>query len=983
MVLPNPIGRSQFPACSVAECEMNVLRYFLISTVLVLCSASLGTTLAQGPSRSPREIIKASERIIEGDRKRGVDTKASIYYFLSSAHLQIGTPDEALKAILTGREVAAKNGEDLVTANLILLQSVALNQLDRSEEGVAVLREGLKLSRELGNRRLEVKMQTELGSNLVQLTQSSDAVAAYGRAIRLANDIGDQELATPAKLNLVTLLSDFATEDMAVDKLKEMLQQANRTKNPLWRCSIELNLASSLADVGRFDEAKKHIRSVQEQLQVSDNHFLSATAWFNLAVIYEHEGNADAAARCLEAAHFQAQLGGRKELSDAIQQKIALKNLNSITTLDAFVGNLEDQLDEKPPGQRRREILQALAECEALRGNWRRVASYQTELYRLSKTQNVETIQAEVNDLLEQLEVQQRELRIEVEKSARLIAENRVEKQLRRSQLDATRLSYCLSAASLCCVALVIWVLVRRAFVRRWILSQKQIEGVLRTANDTWKNTFDALDDAVCTLTENGKVELYNNAFCELFFASLQRDSSVSVDDIITHYFDHADAPFKGIRKLRYESDGFEKWFRIDKLALPSGSEPMGEVDSILVIRDVSADIRIRETMLASQRAAEDATKVKSEFVAIVSHELRTPLAAICGAIDLIREECELTAASDPLFDAISNASLRLSRLIDDLLDYSSIERGKIILTNAPFNVVQTVKDCVRPIAHLRPDLDVTLNVDKPVPKFLLGDVVRYSQVLSNLLANAERATDVGRININITANFPTNQGVELVTEIEDTGIGIPLEKQERVFEPFEQASCSDRRRNGGAGLGLAICKSLTQAMGGEITMTSTPDSGSTFSFSTRFGTVDESKVVEDGAPAEQSELRVLVVDDDKFCRMITARLVESLGHQVMTAASGVEAIQMGAVELATFDLIIMDLMMPGMTGFEAAAKIRTWAAADDLPIFALTAKTGAADRQTSRSAGINAYLVKPLTRDQLAAKLALVNPKVRTADQS
>ena len=176
--------------------------------------------------------------------------------------------------------------------------------------------------------------------------------------------------------------------------------------------------------------------------------------------------------------------------------------------------------------------------------------------------------------------------------------------------------------------------------------------------------------------------------------------------------------------------------------------------------------------------------------------------------------------------------------------------------------------------------------------------------------------------------------------------------------------------------------KPSTKARTKSAPLTSAPDSGSTFSFSTRFGTVDESKVVEDGAPAEQSELRVLVVDDDKFCRMITARLVESLGHQVMTAASGVEAIQMGAVELATFDLIIMDLMMPGMTGFEAAAKIRTWAAADDLPIFALTAKTGAADRQTSRSAGINAYLVKPLTRDQLAAKLALVNPKVRTADQ-
>ena len=957
---------------------MNFIHHLRISAFLILCNAGLVAIFAQGPARSPREVIATSERIIEGNRQQGVDTKASIYYFLSSAYLQVGMPGPALKSIEAGREVAEKNNEELVTANLILLQSVALNQLDRSDEGVAVLRHGLSVARKLGNRRLEVKMETELGSNLVQLSQNSAAVAAYGRAIRLANEIGDEELATPAKLNLVTLLSQFATEDLAIDKLKEMLHNASSGSNPLWKCSIELNLASSLAEVGRFVEARNHIRSVQEELSTYGNRFLAATAWFNLAMIYEREGNAEASARCLEAAHFQAQQGGGAELLSAIQQKLDLNNLDSITTLDAFVANLEEQLNDNTPQQRRREILRALAECESLRGNWRRVATYQSELYRLSETLNVETIQSEVNDLLQQLEGQQRELRMAEEHSARLAAENRLEKRLRKSQLETTMLSYGLLAAVLCCVALVIWVLVKRAFIHRWAMSQKQVEGVLRTANNTWKSTFDALDDAVCTITTKGNVKLYNNAFEKLLGASLRQDAEISVNDIISHHFDQQQARFKGISKLRYGNDGFEKWFRINKLSLQAGGDGSDDVNAILVIRDVSADIRIRETMLANQRAAEDATKVKSEFVAIVSHELRTPLAAICGAIDLIREECELSAASDPLFDAISNASLRLSRLIDDLLDYSSIERDKIVLANAPFSPVQTAEDCLRPIEHLRPDLSIQLDVDELVPKHVLGDEVRYSQILSNLLTNAERATKDGRINVKITASFPTTQSVELVTVIEDSGVGIPADKQDRVFEPFEQANCSDRRMNGGAGLGLAICKSLAKAMGGDVSMISTVGIGSVFSFSTRFFQVCDPIVANDDFPERQNQLSVLVVDDDDICRMITARLVKSLGHEVETAASGLEAIQLADTEGAKYDLIMMDLMMPGMTGFEAAAKIRSWAAADDLPIFALTAKTEPMDRQTSRSAGINAYLVKPVTREQLARELAEVAPRNR-----
>lgn len=961
---------------------MNVLYPPLILVLLVLCHAGSVEVLAQSPARSPRDMIAASERIIERNREQGVETKPGIYYFLSSAYLQVGMPDEALQSLVEGLEIAEKNNEELVTANLILLQSVALNQLGRSEEGATVLRQGLPVARKLGNRRLEAKMETELGSNLVQLAQTSAAVAAYGRAIRLASEVGDEELATPAKLNLVTLLSQLAAEDVAINKLEEMLENASGTRNTLWKCSIELNLASSLAKVGRLDEAKEYIRSAQKELSANGNRFLAATAWFNMALIYEMQGDVEAAARCLETARFQAQQGGGPELLKTIQQKLDQNNIDSVTTLDAFLANLEEQLRDSPPPARRREILQALAECEALRGNWRQVASYQADLYQLSETLNVETIQAEVKDLLQKLEGQQQELRVAEDYSARLVAENRLEKSLRQSQLESTRLSYGLLAAVLCCVGLVIWVCVRRAFTRRWALSQKEVEGVLRTANNTWKSTFDGLDDAVCTITADGTIKLYNTAFQQLFGASLQEDVETNVDGIVSHYFDEQNVPFKGIHKLRYGNDGFEKWFRIDRLSLPMDMDPSEDADAILVIRDVSADIRIRETMLASQRAAEDATKEKSEFVAIVSHELRTPLAAICGASELIREESKLTATSEPLFRAISNASSRLSRLIDDLLDYSSIDRGKVVLANAPFSPLQIAEDCLRPIEQSRPDLCVKLDVDALVPKFVLGDEVRYSQILSNLLANAERATEEGGISIQITASFPTTQSVELVTVVEDTGVGIPTEKQERVFEPFEQASCSDRRKNGGAGLGLAICRSLARAMGGDISMTSTFGVGTVFSFSTQFTQIAEPVVADKGVLESQNPLRVLVVDDDDICRMITARLVTSLGHEVDTATCGAEAVELAGNRESEYDVVMMDLMMPGMSGLEATAKIRLWATAEDLPIFALTAKTAPTDRQTSRSAGINAYLVKPVTREKLARELALVTPGQPGRDQ-
>ncbi len=860
-----------------------------------------------------------------------------------------------------------------MTANLTLLQSVALNQLGRSDEGVKAVRLGLTAARRIGNQRLEAKLETELGSNLFQLSRSSDAVAAYVRAIQLAKQIGAPDMSTPARLNLVTLLAEFADEDLAIHKLEEMLAESHEQANPLWRSSIELNLASSLAEAGRLSDARKHIRNVQKSLRTNDNPFLAATAWFNLSLIHSQEGNSEAAATCLEAAHFQAQQGGGDALLKVIRQKLDRMNLDSYQTLDVFITGLEDQLRGSPSTARRRELLQALTESEALRGNWVQVTKHQAELFQLSQTLDVETVQAEIRSLLQRLEGQQIELQAAEQYSAKLAEENRLERQLRQSQLETTRLSYGLLTAVVCVVALLVWVLVRRAFVRRWTMSQKEVEHVLRTSNSTWQNTFDALDDAVCTITVEGKIKRYNQVFQRLFGASLSEGEEVTADEIVNHYFEDATEYEESIRKLRFGTDGFEKWFRLEKLTLHAAND---DVKSILVIRDVSADIRIRDSMSASQRAAEDATKVKSEFVAIVSHELRTPLAAICGASDLIQEECELTAASEPLFKAISSASSRLSRLIDDLLDYSSIDRGKLVMASTQFCPAETAEDCLRPVRQLRPDLEIKLDIGSSVPGSVLGDDLRYSQILTNLLTNAERATASGRITVRLEATFPTEKSIELKTVVEDTGVGIPVEHQEQIFEPFEQASCSDRRTNGGAGLGLAICRSLTRAMGGEISMSSTDGAGSVFTFSTCFMSVSDQLSKKKVVHESHNKLRVLVVDDDDICRLITARLLKSLGHDVSTASSGLDAVEQSGNPENRYDLIIMDLMMPGMTGFEAAAKIRTWATADDLPIYALTAKTSAVDRQTSRSAGINAYLVKPVTREKLAGALADIVPR-------
>ncbi len=951
---------------------MKNLPVLCVFIAILVCDAGLPQVAAQRPPQPPTEAIDALESTIESNRRRGVETKSAVYYHLASAYLQTGRPAASLRVIAPGLEVAGNSKDDLVIANLILLQSVALNQLGRSDEGVKALRRGLAAARRVGNQRLEAKLENELGSNLFQLSLSSDAVAAYGRAIQLANQIGAPDIATPARLNLVSLLAEFAEQGVAIHKLEEMLAATDDQSNPLWRSSIELNLASALAEAGRLSEARKHIRNVQKLLRTNDNPFLAATAWFNLSLIHEQEENIEAAASCLEAARFQAEQGGGDELLKLIRQKLDRMNLESYQTLDVFITGLEDQLRDSPSTVRRREIMQALTECETLRGNWMQVTRYQAELYQLSQTLDVETVQAEVRSLLQQLEGQQVELQAAEQYSARLAEENRFERELRQSQLETTRLSYGLLTAVVCVVALLAWVLVRRAFVRRWTMSQKEVERVLRTSNSTWQNTFDALDDAVCTITAEGKIKRYNQVFKRLFGASLSEGEEVTADEIVNHYFEDSTEYDEGVRKLRFGTDGFEKWFRLEKPTLHTAND---DVKSILVIRDVSADIKIRDSMSASQRAAEDATKVKSEFVAIVSHELRTPLAAICGASDLIQQECELTAASEPLFKAISSASSRLSRLIDDLLDYSSIDRGKLVMASTQFCPADIAEDCLRPVRQLRPDLDISLDVCSSVQGNVLGDDLRYSQILTNLLTNAERATAGGRITVRLEATFPTDKSVELKTVVEDTGVGIPFANQEQIFEPFEQASCSDRRRNGGAGLGLAICRSLARAMGGDISMSSTEGVGSVFTFRTCFMSVSDRLPRNNVVQESNNKLRVLVVDDDDICRLITARLVKSLGHEVSTANSGLDAVEQAGNTENRYDIVIMDLMMPGMTGFEAAAKIRTRATADNLPIYALTAKTSAVDRQTSRSAGINAYLVKPVTREKLAAALADIVP--------
>ncbi len=409
---------------------------------------------------------------------------------------------------------------------------------------------------------------------------------------------------------------------------------------------------------------------------------------------------------------------------------------------------------------------------------------------------------------------------------------------------------------------------------------------------------------------------------------------------------------------------------------------------SLLVIGLLLGFARVQYRQLARAKlAAETANRCKSEFLAHMSHEIRTPMNAIMGMTALAKDAGNPVEQRNYL-ETVETASASLLALLNDILDLSMVEAGKLQLAEDCFDIHQCVRDAVGTL-HLRAGekgLGLRALIAPDVPRFVVGDELRLRQIVVNLLGNAIKFTTAGEVTVRVRLDAAAVPGVQLRISITDTGIGVVPDKQKLIFAPFEQGDRSTTRKYGGTGLGLAISSQLVQLMQGAIDIespwvddeTGASVPGTAFHFTARVGVGVGS---EPARPADarltqaMRPLRVLVAEDNPVNRLLATRLLEKLGHAVVTAANGQEAVD--RLETSRPDVILMDVQMPEMDGFEATAAIRAREAASGrrTPIVALTAHALQGYREECVRAGMDEYLTKPIKIDDLARTLALVVP--------
>ncbi len=508
---------------------------------------------------------------------------------------------------------------------------------------------------------------------------------------------------------------------------------------------------------------------------------------------------------------------------------------------------------------------------------------------------------------------------------------------------------------------------------------------------------LESTQSAIFAVDKNYLITGFNSAFSKLYqkYFATNTEPQKGID-IQTVFSDRLAKPNNSITRSLSGENFIEEqeivFHDFDKHYFEMSYNPIknehNEIIGVAVFaQDITDKKRNEEALLKAKNEALQAAQAKSDFLSNMSHEIRTPMNAIIGITDLLLDKLAIPENREYL-QSIKYSADNLLHIINDILDLSKIEAGKVELEEEPFNLEQKINELKRtfqPKANEK-KIELITIITKDVPAYVKGDQFRLNQILLNLISNAIKFTSKGSITVRVELKKGSAENCTLLFSVTDSGIGIAEDKLNSIFDTFTQASTDTTRKFGGTGLGLAISKNLVQLQQGYMGVHSKLGAGSTFYFEIPYKTVSpqeiknivpqQNQMTEGTLKKNNASLlsgaRILLVEDNSLNQFVAKQLLKKWESEVAVAETGVEALHMLAE--TEFDIVLMDLQMPEMNGFEATAQIRSGAAKvlnPKIPIIALTADAFEETRKRVIEAGMNDFITKPFKQDDLYGKIS------------
>ncbi len=523
------------------------------------------------------------------------------------------------------------------------------------------------------------------------------------------------------------------------------------------------------------------------------------------------------------------------------------------------------------------------------------------------------------------------------------------------------------------------------------ITERKKIEEEIKLTELRFRSLFEYSQNMICTHDMSGNLMSINASGAHILGYEPEELIGVNLRDIVApdvahqvpSYLEHIQTHGngEGILKTRKRNQENSIWM-YNNIKL---NDVHGNPYILGSCVEITARFKMETELRQAKKIAEDALVMKDRFVANISHELRTPMNAILGFVEILLQS-NINAEQRTQLMAVLTAGENLTAVINDILDLAKIESGKIDFENRPFQLRDTCKSVKLLLDQRAQEKGILFewSCDPKIPQYVLGDGLRLSQVLINLVGNAVKFTQQGFVKFTFLCEGENENAMILKCQVEDSGIGIEPKKLQEIFEPFTQASKDATRKYGGTGLGLSIARDLIELQGGQISVQSTLGKGSTFEFILPVNKVGLDAVLEVEHALKpvtvSNDLKILLAEDHPLNQQLAQKLILDFGFALTIVNNGMEAIE--ALKIQHFDVILMDLQMPTMDGYEATKIIRTELKLQT-PIIALTAHSANGEKERCLALGMNDYLSKPFRAQELYFRIASVVPREKGLPQA